>query len=130
MAETQAPAGYLFSEKHEWVKVEGDVALIGISDFAQSALGDIVFVDLPKAGKTIKQFETFGTIESVKAAEDLYAPVSGEVIESNPALSKSPGEVNVKPFESWMIKIKGFSASELEKLLDPEKYKTFVAGLE
>ncbi|AXX16745.1 glycine cleavage system protein GcvH [Leptospira borgpetersenii] len=130
MAETQTPAGYLFSEKHEWVKVEGDTALIGISDFAQSALGDIVFVDLPKSGKTIKQFETFGTIESVKAAEDLYAPVGGEVIESNSALSKNPGDVNSKPFDSWMIKVKGFSTSELEKLLSPEKYKALVAKLE
>ncbi|WP_061233372.1 glycine cleavage system protein GcvH [Leptospira noguchii] len=130
MAETQAPTGYLFSEKHEWVKVEGDTALIGISDFAQSALGDIVFVDLPKTGKNIKQFETFGTIESVKAAEDLYAPIGGEVIESNPTLSKNPGEVNSKPFDSWMIKMKGFSTSELDKLLTPEKYKAFVAGLE
>ncbi len=120
MAETQAPTGYLFSENHEWVKVEGDMALIGISDFAQSALGDIVFVDLPKTGKNIKQFETFGTIESVKAAEDLYAPIGGEVIESNSALSKNPGDVNSKPFDSWMIKVKGFTTSELDKLLTPE----------
>lgn len=87
-------------------------------------------MDLPKPGKAVKQFETFGTIESVKAAEDLYAPVSGEVIESNSALSKNPGDVNAKPFDSWMIKVKGFSTSELEKLLSPEKYRALVAKLE
>ncbi len=130
MAVTNAPAGYRFTEKHEWVKVEGDTALIGISDYAQAALGDIVFVDLPKVGKSIKQFDTFGTIESVKAAEDLYAPITGEVVEVNAALSKNPAEVNSNAFGAWMIRVKGINASEVEKLLDPESYKEFVSKLD
>lgn len=130
MAVTNAPPGYRFTEKHEWVKVEGDTAIIGISDYAQGALGDIVFVDLPKAGKTIKQGDSFGTIESVKAAEDLYAPISGEVTEVNAALSANPAAVNSDPFGAWMIRVKGINASELEKLLDPESYREFVSKLD
>ncbi|MEI1277129.1 glycine cleavage system protein GcvH [Leptospira venezuelensis] len=130
MAVTNAPPGYKFTEKHEWVKVEGDTALIGISDYAQAALGDIVFVDLPKVGKSIKQLDTFGTIESVKAAEDLYAPISGEVVEVNGNLSKNPAAVNSDPFGSWMIRVKGINSSELEKLLDPESYRELVSKLD
>jgi glycine cleavage system H protein len=130
MAVTSAPAGYRFTEKHEWVKVEGDTALIGITDYAQSALGDIVFVDLPKVGKSIKQFDTFGTIESVKAAEDLYAPISGEVMEVNLSLSKNPAEVNSNAFGAWMIRVKGFDPAEVEKLLDSASYKEFVNKLD
>lgn len=130
MAETSAPEGYFFTEKHEWVKPEGDTATIGISDYAQQALGDIVFVDLPKPGKKVTQMDGFGTIESVKAAEDLYAPISGEVVEANPAVDSDPGSVNSQPFESWFIKIKGIDESELSKLMDASKYKEYVAGLE
>ncbi|MFB5650107.1 glycine cleavage system protein GcvH [Leptospira wolffii] len=130
MAVTKAPSGYRFTEKHEWVKVEGDTALIGISDYAQGALGDIVFVDLPKVGKTIKQFDSFGTIESVKAAEDLYAPVSGEVSEVNSALAGNPASVNSDPFGAWMIRVKGINAAEVDKLLDPESYREFVSKLD
>jgi glycine cleavage system H protein len=93
-------------------------------------LGDIVFVDVPKPGKTIQQSESFGTIESVKAAEDLYAPMSGEVIETNPGIASDPASINGNPFETWFIKIKGFSESELNKLMDASKYKEYVAGLE
>ncbi|MCC5814586.1 MAG: glycine cleavage system protein GcvH [Leptospira sp.] len=130
MAETSAPQGYFFTEKHEWVKPDGDTATIGISDYAQQALGDIVFVDVPKPGKSITQFESFGTIESVKAAEDLYAPISGEVTESNSILESDPASVNGQPFETWFIKIKGINSSELDKLMDSSKYKEYVAGLE
>ncbi|TGK06920.1 glycine cleavage system protein GcvH [Leptospira semungkisensis] len=130
MAVTNAPPGYRFTEKHEWVKVEGDTALIGISDYAQGALGDIVFVDLPKVGKTIKQFDTFGTIESVKAAEDLYAPISGEVVEVNANLAKNPAEVNSDPFGAWMIRVKGIDKAQAEKLLDPESYRELVSKLD
>lgn len=98
--------GHKYTEKHEWVKIEGDTATFGISDFAQNALGDIVFVDLPKIGKLVKKGQSFGTIESVKAAEDLYAPLSGEVIEINPAISKDPSIVNKDAFGAWMIKVK------------------------
>jgi glycine cleavage system H protein len=130
MAETSAPQGYFFTEKHEWVKPDGDTATIGISDYAQQALGDIVFVDVPKPGKSITQLESFGTIESVKAAEDLYAPISGEVTESNPVLESDPASINGMPFETWFIKIKGINSSELDKLMDSSKYKEYVAGLE
>lgn len=130
MAETNAPQGYYFTEKHEWIKIDGEFALIGISDYAQSSLGDIVFVDVPKAGKSIQQFESFGTIESVKAAEDLYAPVSGQIVETNPVIANDPASINGSPFDTWFIKIKGFSEAELSKLLDASKYKEYVTGLD
>ncbi|PJZ69872.1 glycine cleavage system protein H [Leptospira perolatii] len=130
MAATNAPAGYKFSEKHEWVKVEGDTALIGITDYAQAALGDIVYVDLPKVGRKLKQFDSFGTIESVKAAEDLYSPVGGEVSEVNYSLGSSPALVNEKPFDSWMIRVKGIQAGELDKLMSPDEYREFVSKLD
>lgn len=121
--------GHKYTEKHEWVKVEGDTATFGISDFAQNALGDIVFVDLPKIGKAVKKGQSFGTIESVKAAEDLYAPLSGEVVEINPAISKDPSIVNKDAFGAWMIKVKNINLSEADSLMDSNKYKDFTASL-
>lgn len=121
--------GLKYTEKHEWVKIDGDSAVFGISDFAQNALGDIVFVDLPKIGKTLKQGDSFGTIESVKAAEDLYAPISGEVIETNPALSKKPETVNKDAYSAWMVKIKNFQISEADKLMDAKKYEEYISTL-
>ncbi|HRG47665.1 MAG TPA: glycine cleavage system protein GcvH [Leptospiraceae bacterium] len=121
--------GHKYTEKHEWVKIEGDTATFGISDFAQNALGDIVFVDLPKIGKLVKKGQSFGTIESVKAAEDLYAPLSGEVIEINPAISKDPSIVNKDAFGAWMIKVKNINLSEADSLMDSNKYKDFTATL-
>jgi glycine cleavage system H protein len=121
--------GHKYTEKHEWVKIEGDTATFGISDFAQNALGDIVFVDLPKIGKLVKKGQSFGTIESVKAAEDLYAPLSGEVIEINPAISKDPSIVNKDAFAAWMIKVKNINLSEADSLMDSNKYKDFTATL-
>ena len=121
--------GHKYTEKHEWVKIEGDTATFGISDFAQNALGDIVFVDLPKIGKLVKKGQSFGTIESVKAAEDLYAPLSGEVIEINPAISKDPSIVNKDAFSAWMIKVKNINLSEADSLMDSNKYKDFTATL-
>ncbi|HMV42733.1 MAG TPA: glycine cleavage system protein GcvH [Leptospiraceae bacterium] len=129
MADTKILDGYKYTEKHEWVKIEGDTAIFGISDFAQNALGDIVFVDLPKIGKTVKKGQSFGTIESVKAAEDLYAPISGEVIEVNPAISKDPALVNKDAFNAWMIKVKNINSSEADSLMDSSKYKEFTASL-
>lgn len=121
--------GHKYTEKHEWVKIEGDTATFGISDFAQNALGDIVFVDLPKIGKLVKKGQSFGTIESVKAAEDLYAPLSGEVIEINPAISKDPSIVNKDAFGAWMIKVKNINLPEADSLMDSTKYKDFTATL-
>lgn len=129
MADTKILDGYRYTEKHEWVKIEGDTAIFGISDFAQNALGDIVFVDLPKVGKTVKQGQSFGTIESVKAAEDLYAPISGEVVEVNPAIAKDPAMVNKDAFAAWMIKIKNVNSSEANSLMDSAKYKEYTASL-
>ncbi len=119
----------LYTEKHEWVKIDGDTGIFGISDFAQNALGDIVFVDLPKVGKAVKKGQSFGTIESVKAAEDLYAPISGEVIEVNPAIAKDPALVNKDAFAAWMIKVKITNSSDADSLMDSAKYKDFTASL-
>ncbi len=130
MADTQARDGYYYTEKHEWVKVEGDVALIGITDFAQNALGDIVFIDLPKPGKQIKSKDSLGTIESVKAAEDLYSPISGEVAETNASLGSNPAAVNAEPFDTWMVKLKNIQTSELGNLLSAAQYKEYVSKLD
>ena len=119
----------LYTEKHEWVKIDGDTGIFGISDFAQNALGDIVFVDLPKVGKAVKKGQSFGTIESVKAAEDLYAPISGEVIEVNPAIAKDPALINKDAFAAWMIKVKITNSSDADSLMDSAKYKDFTASL-
>lgn len=130
MADTQARDGYYYTEKHEWVKVEGDMALVGITDFAQNALGDIVFIDLPKPGKQIKSKDSLGTIESVKAAEDLYSPISGEVVETNPTLGSNPAAVNAEPFDTWMVKLKNIQTSELGSLLSSAQYKEYVSKLD
>jgi len=130
MAETKALEGYYYTEKHEWGKVDGDVALIGITDFAQNALGDIVFIDLPKVGKKINQKDSLGTIESVKAAEDLYSPISGEVVETNASLTSDPASVNAEPFKTWMVKLKGVNSSELSSLLNATQYKDYVSKLD
>lgn len=121
--------GLKYTEKHEWVKIDGNIATFGISDFAQNALGDIVFVDLPKIGKKLKQSESFGTIESVKAAEDLYSPMSGEVVEINTELSKKPESVNTDAYSAWMVKVKDFEVSESDKLMDAKKYEEYISTL-
>ena len=101
-----APANLRYTKDHEWVKVDGDVATIGVTDFAANQLGDVVFVDLPSSGKSVEQFATFGVVESVKAVSDLYAPLSGEVVEVNPDLAGKPELVNSDPFgDGWMIKV-------------------------
>lgn len=117
-----------FSEDHEWVSVEGDIATIGITDHAQEQLGDVVFVELPEVGSTIDQGSEAGVIESVKAASELMAPVSGEVVETNGALEEEPGKVNEDPEKSaWFIKVKLSDPSQLEGLMDAEAYKKFIA---
>lgn len=121
------PAELKYNKSHEWVRVEGDVAVIGITDFAQAELGDIVYVDLPEAGKTLKAGETFGTVESVKTVSDVYAPVSGEVVEANGALTSASELVNSDAFgEGWMIKVKMSNPTELGNLLDADSYKASV----
>jgi glycine cleavage system H protein len=115
--------GLLYAESHEWIKVEGNVGTIGISDHAQHALGSVVFIDLPKVGKVIKKGDTFGAVESVKAASDLYLPVSGKIIEINDQLDASPEMLNDDPYGAWICKIEIQNQSELSSLLSPAQYK-------
>lgn len=117
------PQALLYSKEHEWVKVEGDTAHIGITDYAQQALGDIVFVELPSVGNALRAGGTFGVVESVKAASDLFSPVSGTVTAVNEALFDNPGLLNSDPYGSWMLAVKLSDASELAALLDANSYQ-------
>ena len=111
-----------YAESHEWVKIDGDIATIGISDYAQHALGDIVYVDMPEVGDEVTAGEDFGAVESVKAASDLYSPVSGEVVEINEELEDAPEKVNADAFDTWIIKVKISDAAEYDALLDAAAY--------
>lgn len=116
-----------YSKSHEWAKLEGDTVVVGITHHAQEALGDVVFVDLPEVGKTIAQGDSFGSVESVKAVSDVYAPVSGEIVEVNSELTESPGLVNKGPFdEGWMMKLKVKDPAEVHSLLNAASYKQFI----
>lgn len=119
--------GLLYSESHEWVKVEGDVATIGVSDFAQSEMGDITYVDIPEEGDELSQGEDFGALESVKASSELYSPVSGKVVEVNAALEDDPALVNEDPYSNWIIKVELSDKAELESLMDAEAYEASIA---
>jgi glycine cleavage system H protein len=120
------PEELKYTEEHEWVLVEDDVATIGITDFAQDALGDIVFVELPEIGATVEAGKPFGVVESVKAVSDVYSPVTGEVVEINDELPDAPETVNTSPYEdAWMIKVKLADVSELDDLMDADDYKEF-----
>lgn len=121
------PAQLKYTNDHEWISVEAGVGTVGITEYAQGELGDIVFVDLPKIGRQLKKGESFGTIEAVKAVSDLYAPVSGEVIAVNEELAKRSEIVNKDPYNAgWMIKLKVSSQQELGALLDAQKYRALV----
>ncbi|MCM1369418.1 MAG: glycine cleavage system protein GcvH [Candidatus Amulumruptor caecigallinarius] len=111
-----------YAESHEWVKVEGDIATIGISDYAQHALGDIVYVDMPEVGDEIAAGDVFGAVESVKAASDLICPVSGEVVEVNEELEDAPEKINADAFSTWIMKVKMSDAAEYDALLDAAAY--------
>ncbi|OAY69884.1 glycine cleavage system H protein, mitochondrial [Ananas comosus] len=116
--------GHKYTSSHEWVKHEGSVATIGITDHAQGHLGDVVFVELPEPGTSVKQGAGFGSVESVKATSDVNSPVSGEVVEVNTKLTETPGLINSSPHEDgWMIKVRPSSPSELDSLLGPKEYK-------
>ncbi|MBR5385022.1 MAG: glycine cleavage system protein GcvH [Bacteroidales bacterium] len=115
--------GLLYSESHEWVKVEGNIAVIGVSDFAQKEMGEITYVDMPEVDDEVEKGESFGALESVKAASDLYSPVSGKVVEVNEELEDEPGKVNEDAFANWIIKVEMSDASELEGLMDAAAYK-------
>jgi glycine cleavage system H protein len=120
------PADYRYTKDHEWVKADRGQATIGITHYAQAQLGDVVFVELPAIGRTIKQGEVFGTIESVKAVSELYAPVSGEVIAVNDALSTAPEAVNKDPHGAWIIKVKPSNPGDVDSLLDAAAYGALV----
>ncbi|GJM90316.1 hypothetical protein PR202_ga06583 [Eleusine coracana subsp. coracana] len=115
-----------YADTHEWVKVEGDSATVGITDHAQDHLGDVVFVELPEVGSSVSQGNNFGAVESVKATSDVNSPVSGEVVEVNEKLSEEPGLVNASPYDKgWIIKVKLSDSGELNSLMDDEKYSKF-----
>jgi glycine cleavage system H protein len=119
-----------YTDEHEWISIEGDVGTIGISAYAQEQLGDVVFVDVPQAGRKVAKGESVAVVESVKAASDIYAPASGEVIEANAALGETPGDVNVEPMgKGWFFKMKLTDKSELDGLMDQAAYDAFVKGL-
>ncbi len=121
------PAEYKYTKEHEWIKTEGNTATIGITTYAQDSLGDIVFVELPKVGSEITAGKTFGTVESVKAVSDLYAPATGTVTEVNGALATAPESINKDAHSAWMIKIALKDASQLGSLLSAADYEKFVA---
>ena len=121
------PADLLYTKDPEWLRVEGEFGIIGVTDFAQSELGDIVFIEIETCGETLNKEETFGTIEAVKTVSDLFMPVSGEVVEVNPELENSPQLVNSDPYgKGWMIKIKIADSTELADLMTAEKYKEII----
>jgi glycine cleavage system H protein len=122
------PANYRYTNQHEWVDVKGDVATVGITDYAQHELGDVVFVELPKPGTKVTAGKSFGTVESVKAVSDIYAPVSGEVVEANADLHATPETINSDPHKTaWLIKVKLANPAEVKSLMDAAAYEAFVA---
>ncbi len=121
------PADLKYTKDHEWVKIDGDTAIVGITDFAQSELGDIVYVEIETEGETLDAEEVFGTVEAVKTVSDLFMPLSGEVIEVNEALEDTPEAVNQDPYgQGWMIKVKITDTAEIDNLLTAEQYKELI----
>jgi glycine cleavage system H protein len=123
------PADLKYTKEHEWIKVEGGKGRVGITHHAQNALGDVVFVELPKVGRSVKQMETFGVVESVKAVSDLYSPVSGQVVEANGALEGKPELVNLDCYGAgWMIVVQCSNPKELDALMDAKAYEAYLAA--
>jgi len=123
------PPDLKYTKTHEWIRIEGDTATLGITDYAQGELGDVVFLELPQAGRVLKPEESFGTIEAVKAVSDLFSPLSGEVTAANAKLSGSPELVNKDPYgQGWMVKLKVSNAAELSGLLDAAAYEKLTQG--
>ena len=122
------PANYRYTNQHEWIDAKGDTATIGITDYAQHELGDVVFVELPKPGAKITAGKSFGTVESVKAVSEIYAPVSGEVLEANAELHNTPEKINSDPHgAAWLIKVRLGNPVEIKSLMDASAYETFIA---
>ena len=123
------PANLKYTKDHEWVSIEGDVATVGITDFAQKELGDIVYVEVETLDQTLDKDEVFGTVEAVKTVSDLFLPLSGEIIEFNDSLESDPEKVNTDPYgDGWMVKVKFSDASEVEALLSSEDYKALIGA--
>jgi glycine cleavage system H protein len=121
------PTNFRYTKEHEWVRVEGDVGVMGITDHAQKELGDIVYVDMPKAGSPVEKGKTLGSVESVKAVSDIYAPVSGEIIEINEALATAPEKINEDPHgAAWLVKIRLSNPAEIEQLLTADDYQKYL----
>jgi len=122
------PSDLRYTKDHEWVRLDGDEATIGITEYAASQLGDIVFVELPDAGRSVDQFATFGVVESVKAVSDLFAPLSGEVVEANAALTSEPELVNKEPYGAgWMLRVRVADGAQIDELLDADAYTSLTA---
>jgi glycine cleavage system H protein len=126
----QVPEGYFFTEKHEWAREADGLLWIGISDYAQDSLGDIVYLDIPDAGTSLNVGDSFGNIESVKAVEDIYAPAAGTIAESNESVKSGPEQINQDAYGCWLIKLKDYSAEDLGKLMDAAAYSEFLKSLE
>lgn len=123
----KVPSDLKYTKDHEWVKIEGDIAIIGITDFAQSELGDIVYVEVETIDETLDAEDVFGTVEAVKTVSDLFLPLSGEIIEFNEALQDEPEKVNTDPYgEGWMVKVKFSDSSEIDNLLSADDYKAII----
>ncbi|MCF4100176.1 glycine cleavage system protein GcvH [Gillisia sp. M10.2A] len=123
------PQELKYTKDHEWVKIDGNVATIGVTDFAQGELGDIVYVEVETVGETMEQEEVFGTVEAVKTVSDLFSPLSGEILEFNETLEDTPEKVNTDPYgEGWMVKIQIADESQIEGLMSPEAYKELIGG--
>jgi len=121
------PTDLKYTKEHEWIRVDGDTGTIGITDFAQQQLGDVVYVELPDVGSTMTAGQVFGTIESVKAVSELFAPVTGEVVATNGDLKDRPDQVNSKPHDTWMVKVKLASAADAASLMDAAAYEALIA---
>lgn len=121
------PTNYRYTREHEWIALEGKTGTIGITDYAQNSLGDIVYVDAPKVGDTVTANQTFGSVESVKAVSDLFSPVSGTVTEVNESLKTEPDKINSAPHETWIIKVELSDPAEIDQLLDAAAYEAFIA---
>lgn len=123
------PGNLKYTKDHEWLRVEGDLAYVGVTDFAQSELGDIVFIEIETVGETLKKEEVFGTIEAVKTVSDMFMPVGGEILEKNQTIEDTPDAVNKDPYgNGWMVKIRMSDPSEIGQLLSPEKYKELIGA--
>jgi glycine cleavage system H protein len=123
------PADLMYTKDHEWLRVEGEFGFVGVTDFAQGELGDIVFIEIETVGETLKKEEVFGTIEAVKTVSDMFMPVSGEILEMNPTIEETPDVVNKDPFgKGWMVKIKITNPSEINDLLSSEKYSSLIGA--